>query len=114
MLTVEEAVKKLYEQPAIFMHHLRRKEYREAHFTRMNTAAVAMFLELPEEQMDKLFGSKQDLENVKIGLFPEEACMMAEKWCVFHDEGYQSITYVEVMNKLWAKKEAQGKGLLGA
>lgn len=103
MLTGDEIVKKLYEQPEIFKHYMRRKEYQKAYMVRNDAGTVALFISLPEEKMDELFGSRQDLDNIKKGLFNEEQCMQAEKWVVFHDKGYQSITYEDVMNILWQK-----------
>lgn len=114
MLEMEQIEKRMYDQPQMFMHYYRRKEWQRAHFLREDMARIALFLEFPEKKMDELFGSKQDLDNVIEGLFPEHACMKVFDWCVFHNATYDAITFDDVNRLLWAKKEAPGRGLLGA
>lgn len=114
MLEVEQIEKKMYEQPQMFAHYYRRKEWQKAHFLREDMAQIALFLEFSEKKMDELFGSRQDLDNVVVGFFPEDACIRAYDWCILHNAAYDSITFDDIYRLLWAKKEAPGRGLLGA
>lgn len=114
MLNEEQIEKKMYDQPYMFLHFYRRRDWRAAHFLREDMAQVALFLEFSQKKMDELFGSRQDLDNVVEGLFPEDACMRAFDWCVLHNAGYDSITFDDINRLLWAKKEARDNGLHGA
>ena len=63
---------KLYRQPEIFRDQYYRKEWAAAKNTYDTAVKVALFMELPEEERNKLFGSRQGYpEHVIEGLFPE-------------------------------------------
>ena len=92
MLSEKEILNKLYDQPAIFNEHIEKKEYAQASHCVECARIVALFIELSEEQLVELFGSRQDLENVVEGLFSEEKVQCAMEWCIFHNKTLQDLT----------------------
>ena len=92
MLSEKEILEKIYNQPAIFNEHISKKEYAQASYCVECARVVALFVELSEEQLVELFGSRQDLENVVEGLFSEEKVQCAMEWCIFHNKSRQDLT----------------------
>lgn len=65
-------VAKLYRMPERFREQYHNREWAAAKNTYDTAVKVAMFMELPREERDKLFGSRQGYpEYVIEGLFPE-------------------------------------------
>lgn len=63
---------KLYRQPERFKEQYYNKEWAAAKNTYDTAVKVALFMELPEEERNRLFGSRQEYpEHVIEGLFPE-------------------------------------------
>ena len=69
-MTIKQAQEKLVAMPERFMECFRRKDYSQALHIYKTALTVAVFLELPEDQKTKLFGSRQQDPQVD-GLFPE-------------------------------------------
>lgn len=92
MLSEKEILNKLYAQPEIFNEHISKKEYAQASYCVECARVVALFIELSEEQLVELFGSRQNPENVIEGLFSEEKVLCAEEWCIFHNKTRQDLT----------------------
>ena len=92
MLSEKKMLDKLYAQPKIFNEHIRHKEYAQASYCVHCARIIALFMELSEPQLEELFGSKQDPENVVDGLFSEEKILRAEEWCIFHNQTRQDMT----------------------
>lgn len=83
---------KLYRMPAQFRDQYRAREWGAAKHTYDTAVRVALFMELPEEERNRLFGSRQDYpEKVIEGLFPEEMVSRVYLECVVkRDIGYDS------------------------
>lgn len=105
MLSNKEILDKLYDQPTIFNEHIDKKEYAQASYCVDCARIVALFIELSEEQLVELFGSRQDLENVVEGLFSEEKVLCAMEWCIFHNKTRQDLTRKdrEERERIWRK-----------
>lgn len=105
MLTEEQIEKKLYDQSAMFMHHMKRKEYLEAALCVDWAVMVARFVELDEHKKAELFGDLQADEPVE-GLINEELYLKACEWCIF--KGGYAVTRHTYQNvqKLRQKKGA--------
>lgn len=76
MLTEKQIEKKLFEQPDMFIHHLRRKDYLNAALCVDWAQRVAMFVKLDEQKKAELFGDKQPDVPVE-GLINEERYLKA-------------------------------------
>ncbi len=85
-------IAKLYRMPAQFREQYYAKEWPAAKRTYDTAVRVALFMELPEEERNRLFGSRQDYpEKVIEGLFPEEMVSRVYLECVVkRDLGYDS------------------------
>ena len=94
MLSENEILKKLYEQPKIFYEHMAKKEYAQASYCAQTARAIAVFIELNEEQLIELFGTRQYDEPIE-GLFREESVMKADEWCIFHNKTLRELTLAE-------------------
>lgn len=70
---IDYLMAKLYRQPERFREQYYNKEWAAAKNTYDTAVKVALFMELPEEERNKLFGSRQGYpEHVIEGLFPED------------------------------------------
>ena len=92
MLSEKKMLDKLYAQPEVFNEHIRHKEYAQASYCVYCARIIALFMELSDEQLVELFGSREDPENVVEGLFSEEKVLRAEEWCIFHNRARQDMT----------------------
>ena len=59
MLSNEEIIKRLYEQPDKFMKAMSRKEYANAAFTAYIAECVCLFCDVPRNVRTELFGDRQ-------------------------------------------------------
>lgn len=84
MLTEKEAVKKLHDLAAEFRALVKQKQWAQADGRYKTALSVAVFLELPGEEMDKLFGIRGEKGSIiQKGEFPEEMVLKASemnKW----------------------------------
>ena len=76
MLSEKKMLDKLYAQPEVFNEHIRHKEYAQASYCVYCARIIALFMELSDEQLVELFGSREDPENVVEGLFSEEKVLL--------------------------------------
>lgn len=63
---------KLMHMPERFRHLYSRKEWAAAKACYDDAIVIAQFLELHQEERDKLFGNRQDEEHIVVGMFDEE------------------------------------------
>lgn len=82
MLTEAGIEKKLYEQPGMFMHHTKRKNYLAAALCVDWAQMVAAFVGLEEKKKAEIFGDRQPDEPVE-GMINEEWYLKACEWCIF-------------------------------
>lgn len=89
---IDYLIAKLYRMPAQFREQYYAKEWPAAKHTYDTAVRVALFMELPVEERNRLFGSRQDYpEKVIEGLFPEEMVSRVYLECVVkRDLGYDS------------------------
>ncbi len=89
---MEYLIAKLYRMPEQFKEQYWNKEWAAAKNTYDTAVKVAMFMELPEEERDKLFGSRQGYPDYIIeGLFPENMVDKVYLECVVkRDWGFES------------------------
>lgn len=94
MLNERQVKNKLYEFAERFTQLCRNKEWAAAKFTYFRAQTVAVFLELPEEDMIELFGNrayKNDREELKDGLFPEAMVEKASWECIRANTTYDEL-----------------------
>ena len=110
MLTQEEIIKKLYEQPELFRTLYFTKKYNAAAMTEFIAHAVAIFIELDEDKMTELFGICQgEHRGEVIGLFPEEQVIDANWQVVLHNQSLQELTREEKREREEAWRKLQRK-----
>ena len=85
-------VAKLYRMPEQFKEQYRNKEWAAAKYTYDTAVRVALFMELQEEERNKLCGSRQGYpEYVIQGLFPEQMVDKVYLECVVkRDLGFEN------------------------
>ena len=108
MLSNEEIIERLYEQPDKFMKAISRKEYARAAFIHYIAECVALFCDVPERVRIELFGTRQTEEPVD-GLFPEELVLRANDQMVLHHKTLQEITLKEKREREEAWEACQNK-----
>lgn len=94
MLTQEEIIKKLYEQPNKFYKEFFQKRYGAASMTAFAARIVASFIELDEERMIELFGTRQSDKPIE-GMIREDDAIMADWKTVLYHKTLQEQTYEE-------------------
>lgn len=72
MLNSEEIIKGLQELAGLFNHSVQEKDWKKAKYIYDKTRNIAVFVQIPEENMLELFGSRQDEDNIIIGMFQEQ------------------------------------------
>lgn len=108
MLSNEEIIERLYEQPDKFMKAISKKEYARAAFIHYIAECVALFCDVPESVRTELFGTRQTDEPVE-GLFPEELVLRANDQMILHHKTLQEITLKEKREREEAWKECQNR-----
>lgn len=94
MLTEREVRDKLYEYAAQFDLSYLNKEWSRAKLLYFRAQTVATFLELPEDDLAKLFGNrayKEDWEPLVPGLFQEDKVERVSWECVRINETYDEL-----------------------
>lgn len=92
MLNEKEIRDKLYDQPAMFRHHMSRKAYLNAALCADWAKMTALFVGLSEKDNVELFGDRQPDEPIE-GLLREEEHIKASWWCVLHGYADSIHTY---------------------
>lgn len=89
---IDYLMAKLYRMPGQFREQYYAKEWPAAKNTYDTAVKVALFMELPEEERNRLFGSRQGYpEKVIEGLFPEAMVDKVYLECVVkRDLGHES------------------------
>lgn len=94
MLTPEQILDKLYEQPEIFKSHMRGKRYSQAKACYDDARNIALFVELDEKQLRELFGERGDRGIIiRQGLFVEEQVQKAYLECIRAGDTYEQKEY---------------------
>lgn len=78
----EATMNKLWELAASFRAYVRQKKWSQAKHCYEVARNVSIFMELPEEEMVKLFGSRDEPDKPVIGMFPEEEVQKAYRECI--------------------------------
>lgn len=94
MLNERQTRNKLHESAERFTQLCRNRNWAAAKYTYFRARTVAVFLELPEEDMIELFGNrayKDDREELQDGLFPESMVEKASLECI-----RMNVTYDEL------------------
>lgn len=78
----ETAIHKLWELAASFRVYMRQKQWSQAKHCYEVARNVSVFLELPEEEMINLFGSREEPDKPIIGMFSEEEVQKAYQECI--------------------------------
>lgn len=88
MLTEKEAKKKLFECAKDFCVMMRKRRYNQAKYCYDTALKVAVFLELPQNEMEKLFGINGEKGTVIMkGEFPQELVARAYEMTVVRAAG---------------------------
>lgn len=94
MLTERQIRNKLYEYADQFRGAYLRKEWARAKSLYFTAQRIAVFLELPEQDLAELFGNrpyKDDREELVDGLFPEHEVERASWECIRIHETYDEL-----------------------
>lgn len=94
MLTERQIRNKLYEYADQFHGAYLRKEWARAKSIYVTAQRIAVFLELPEQDLAELFGNrayKDDSEDLVDGLFPEREVERASWECVRIHKTYDDL-----------------------
>lgn len=94
MLTEQEVKDKLYNYADQFQIRCQRKEWAAAKMLYFQAQTVAIFLQLTEAELSKLFGNrayKEDWEPLRDGLFPEKEVERAGWECVRMHKTYDDL-----------------------
>ena len=94
MLNEIQMRQKLREQAERFRHHYARKEWAKAKMAYFRAQTIAVFMELPDEEMIELFGNrayKEDHEELKDGLFREEQVEIVSYECIKRNYTYDYL-----------------------
>lgn len=73
---------KLWELSASFHNYVRQKEWGKAKYCYDTARTVALFMELSEQELIELFGSREVPDKPIQGLFPEEYVQRAYLECI--------------------------------
>ena len=110
MLSSDEIVKKLYEQPKLFNSQYFTKKYSAASMTEFIAHVVAIFIELDEDKMTELFGICQGENRGEIiGLFPEDLVIDANWQVVLYNKSLQELTRQEKREREEAWERSQNR-----
>lgn len=94
VLTEREVKDKLNVYAQQFRTAYLMKEWAKAKFLYFKAQLVATFLEFPESELAELFGNrpyKEDWEDLKTGLFPEDEVERASWECIRIHETYDEM-----------------------
>lgn len=94
MLTERQIRNKLYEYAEQFRGAYMRKEWFRAKSIYVTAQRIAVFLELPEQDLAELFGNrayKEDMEDLADGLFPEREVERASWECIRIHKTYDDL-----------------------
>ncbi len=94
MLTEKQIKDKLYNYADQFQIRCQRKEWAAAKMLYFQAQTVAIFLQLTEAELSKLFGNrayKEDWEPLRDGLFPEKEVERAGWECVRMHKTYDDL-----------------------
>lgn len=94
MLTSEQILEKLYRGASQFRQDARTGKSAKAFYAYEAARNIALFMELDDEQLTALFGSRQGDEPV-IGLYEEELVLRAQEQCIIHNQTLREITMEE-------------------
>lgn len=94
MLDQKRIMDKLFELPDLFKIHMRNKAYSQAKACYDRARTVAVFLELDEEDMNRLFGKRGDrCVYIVEGLFNEDQVQKAYLECIKRGDTYENKRY---------------------
>lgn len=94
MLTEQEAINKLKEYGSLFNVFVQNKEWGKAHNIYRATMTIAVFLKLPQEVMDELFGAYQEgeEETPDTGLFSRKDVAKVDlECCIRRNMSYEDM-----------------------
>lgn len=87
MLTGENLLHKFYDYALLFQNYIASQKWHQAKYCYDTARNVAVFLELEQKQMEELFGSRQDEENIITGRFREEDVQKVYYECAVKRDG---------------------------
>lgn len=90
---METMTHKLWELAASFRTYMYQKKWSQAKHCYEIARNVAVFMELPEVEMVKLFGSREEPDKPIEGLFPEEEVQKAYWECIKRNQTYENRRY---------------------
>lgn len=84
---------KLWELSASFHNYVRQKEWGKAKYCYDTARTVALFMELSEQELIELFGSREVPDKPIQGLFPEEYVQRAYLECIRKNQTSENRKY---------------------
>ena len=95
MISIDEALKRLYQFPQKFKDYMKKKEYLQAKFCYYEAIVISQFLEVGEEIETELFGDRQPEEPIE-GMFREELVEKAFLECIKRNQAFETMSHEEV------------------
>ncbi|MCM1219389.1 MAG: hypothetical protein NC548_33335 [Lachnospiraceae bacterium] len=96
MLTAKQIRNKIFRSAEEFKSYISEKKWSQAKHAYDRASAMAVFMELPEEDMAALFGNRayrEDSEPVERGLFDEELVRRAYDECIRLNQTFEVKPY---------------------
>lgn len=96
MLTAEQIRDKIYGRAEEFKDYAREKKWSQAKYAYSSASTMAVFMELPEEDMAELFGNrayKDDDDQLEKGLFDEKLVSKAYDECIRSNQTFEVQPY---------------------
>lgn len=97
MLTAEQIRDKIYELADDFEMHYQRGEYAQAKYAYDTASTMAVFMELPQEDMYELFMNHNPSEDKDAepiwGRFNKEKVRECYLWCIRHNQTHEVEPY---------------------
>lgn len=90
---IDSARRKLWEYSVSFHQHIRQKEWAKAKHCYDTARTVAVFLELPSDEMAEIFGSREEPDKPVQGLFSEEDVQRAYLECIKRNQTNENRKY---------------------
>ncbi len=91
--TYEDLMVKFLQMPEQFQEAFHRKEWARAKYIYDSAIVIGLFLEVPENILEQVFGSRQHEEAVD-GMFPEWMLEQVMRECVIKNRlGFECVVY---------------------
>lgn len=97
MLTAEQIREKIFSRAEDFREYVHQKNWSSAKYAYSSASTMAVFMELGEDDMSRLFGNRayreDDRDPVEAGLFDEDSVIRAYDECIKANRTFEIEPY---------------------